>query len=190
MTKDPFFAKLNYANHSRARRQEMANLILNNPDLMAPLMEIAFDDSEAISSRACWVLEFTARENLRFLDSHLDIFVEQLPSVNRDSSVRPMAKICEYLILEYYGPTAESNQSKLSRHHLELIATVCFDWLIGPYRVAPKAYSITCLFHLGKDFSWIHPELQLLLEKEYHRGSAGFKARARHVLLKFGKRTF
>ncbi|MGI9546682.1 MAG: adenylosuccinate lyase [Flavobacteriaceae bacterium] len=182
MKKHQLYEKLNYVNHSRAKRLEMAKLVLDNPRLVIPLMDIAFDVDEPISSRACWVLEFTAKKNLRYLDPYLDTFVENLPSVHLDSSVRPMAKICEYLILEYYQGSGNQNVSQLNRRHLELIATASFDWLIGPQKVAPKAYSITVLYHLGKDIAWIHPELKLVLEKDYNKGSAGFKARARQVL--------
>ena len=184
MTKLELLDKLNYVNHSRSRRLEMAQLVLDHPALVTPLMEIAFEVNESISSRACWVLEFTAKEDLRYLDPHLDDFLLGLPAVHLDSSVRPLAKICEYLVLEYYKNPSDNNPSKLTMDHLESIATATFDWLIGPQKVAPKAYSMTCLYYLGKDFPWIHPELRLHLEKEYHKGSAAFKARARQVLSK------
>ncbi len=184
MTSTELYEKLNYVNHSREKRLEMAQLVLANPALVGPLLDIAFEVDNPISSRACWVLEFTAKEDLRYLDDHLDIFLGKLPAIYLHSSVRPMAKICEYLILEHYKPVANKGVCKLNEVHLEQIATACFDWLIGPQKVAPKAYSITCLYHLGKSFSWIHPELRLVLEQEYSKGSAAFKARARQVLAK------
>lgn len=184
MIKHQLYEKLNDVNHSHSKRLGMASLILENPGLVVPLMDIAFEVNKPISSRACWVLEFTARENLRYLDAHLDTFVGNLSSIHLDSSVRPIAKICEYLILEYYESPRDQNASKLNRQHIELIAAASFDWLIGHQKVAPKAYSITVLYNIGKEISWIHPELKLVLEKDYNDGSAGFKARARQVLSK------
>ena len=170
-------------NHSRARRVEMAGLLLKNPQLIGPLLEICFRFNDPISSRACWVLEFTMRQDLRYLDSHLDTWTKNLSDFQLESSIRPMAKVCELLVLEYYANSI-AGSSSLTDEHLELIATACFDWLIGPHKVAPKAYSMTSLYHLGKDFDWIHPELKMLLENEYAGGSAAFKARARQVLTK------
>lgn len=161
---------------------EMARLVLSNPDLVLPLMNIAMKIRDPKSARACWVLEFTASEDLRYLDPHLDLFLELTSAVRLESAVRPIAKICEYLILEYYSEKREKNHSKLNMGQLEHIAASCFDWLIGPFKVAPKAYSMTCLYHLGNSFDWIHPELRMVLEKEYHNGSAAYKARARQIL--------
>ena len=160
----------------------MARLIQDTPDLVNPIIDIAYQYKDPISSKACWAIEFAARQDLRFIDNHLDKFLDGMTGVQFDSSVRPMAKICELLILEYYRPNNDVNPSKLSKLHLEQIATACFDWLIGDHKVAPKAYSITCLYHLGKTFDWIHPELKMVLENDYPRGSAGYKARARQVL--------
>ncbi len=162
----------------------MAKLISENPDLVAPLFKIAFTVNDPISSRACWVMEFTARENLRYIFPHLDMFTSKINTVHLDSSVRPMAKICEYLIQSYFAKVPNSTQQHLSNKHLEQITTTCFDWLIGNHRVAPKAYSMTCLLLLGRKFEWILPELQMVLEKNYAQGSAAYKARARLTLKK------
>ena len=175
---------LEYVNHSRANRLKMARSIMENPALVDPLLDIAYSLKEPLSSRACWSIEFAARQDLRFLDNYLDKFINGMSKVKSDSSVRPVAKICELLILEYYGSSPQNNPSNLSHDHLEHIATACFDWLIEDQKVAPKAYSMTCLYHLGKTFGWIHPELKMVLENNYANGSAGYKARARKILAK------
>ena len=38
------------------------------------------------------------------------------------------------------------------------------------------------LYLLGKDFEWVRPELRQILERDYPYQSAGFKARAKHIL--------
>ncbi|WP_338730955.1 hypothetical protein R3L15_07765 [Mangrovimonas cancribranchiae] len=43
------------------------------------------------------------------------------------------------------------------------------------------------LFLFGQDYDWIHPELALILERDYHIQSSGFKARAKHILKKIKK---
>lgn len=188
MNIDQLYEKLNYVNHSRTMRMEMARFILQHPQLVNSLLEIAFQNDDPVSARACWVLEYTARQDLRYLDTHLDQWVSGLSGLHLDSSIRPMAKICELLVLEYYGQAPDTGPSCLVPKHLELMVSVCFDWLIGPHKVAPKAYSMTSLYHLGKDYDWVYAELQLLLENEYSNGSAAFKARARQILSKLRNR--
>ena len=174
-------------NHSRRKRTEMATLILSNPDLTVPLLQICFEADNPISSRACWVLEFTAKENLSYIFPHLNAFTSKLGTLHLDSSVRPIAKICEYLIKSYFSKTQNPTQKVLTNLHLERITTACFDWLIGDHKVAAKAYSMTSLLLLGRKFDWIHTELQMVLEQNYNEGSAAYKARARMTLEKIRK---
>ena len=187
MTKEMLNEALNYVNHSREKRLEMAKLMLGNPHLIAPLMEIAFDIKNPISFRACWVMEFTAKQKLEYLFPHLDVFVAHINHLQKDSAIRPMAKICEYLILSYFSKTKNSTQEVVTEMHLEKITACCFDWLIGEYKVAAKAYAMTSLYLLGTKYDWVHPELQLVLEQNYPQGSAAYKARARHTFEKMKK---
>ena len=184
MTKSELYTSLKFVNHSIEKRAEMASLITNNPQLIIPLLQISIDVNNPISSRACWVLEFTAKENLAFIFPHLDLFTENLSKVHLDSSVRPFAKICLYLISAYFSKTKVKSQTVLTNAHLEMITASCFDWLIGDHKVAAKAYSMTSLLLLGRKFKWINPELKMILEQNYAQSSAAFKARARMTLSK------
>lgn len=147
-------------------------------------MKIAFITDDPISCKACWVLETTVKENPELLLPHISYFTENMGSVHLDSSVRPIAKICEILAINYFSKKENKIQKLLSESDLERMAAACFDWLIGPYKVAPKAYSMTSLYLLGNKFDWIHPELKSVLLKNYPEGSAAYKARARMILKK------
>ncbi|MFH6604262.1 adenylosuccinate lyase [Maribacter algicola] len=184
MKKTELYDSLNYVDHSREKRMQMAMLVLNDPQVIAPLLEIAFVDDDPISSRACWVMEFTAKENLSYLLPYLDDFTANLGKIQLDSSVRPIAKICEFLTKAYFSKKSSNVQIEMTEEHLERIATACFDWLIGDHKVAAKAYSMTSLLLLGRKFNWILPELKMVLEQNYAEGSAAYKARARMTLAK------
>lgn len=178
------YTSLRTVNHSREKRTEMATIVAENPILITPLLEIAFTFQDPISSKACWILEFTAKEHLALIFPHLNLFTAKIGGVSLDASVRPMAKICEYLTINYFSKTPNEAQKHLSHEHLERITSACFDWLIGPHKVAAQAYSMTSLLLLGKKFEWILPELKMILEKNYAQGSAAYKARARQTLSK------
>lgn len=184
MNHQELYESLNYVNHSREKRSEMAEIILQNPELISPLIKIAFDVDDPISSRACWVMEFTAKENLSYIYPYLDYFTSNLKSVHLDSSVRPVAKICEYLINAYFLEADPTIQKVFNEAYLSRIATACFDWLIGAHKVAPQAYAMTCLLLLGRKIDWIHEELKMVLEQNYANGSAAYRARARMTLAK------
>jgi hypothetical protein len=69
----------------------------------------------------------------------------------------------------------------------EKIIEACFDWMINDEKIAPKAYAMNTLFLLGRDYDWIHPELVMILERDYQMQSSGFKARARRILKQIKK---
>ena len=187
MTTEALYQELNYVNHSREKRLYYANLVINNPNLIPKLLEILFMVDDKISPRAAWVFEFMCGENLNTIIPYLDCFTEKMNTVHLDSAVRPVAKVCEYLIKAYYSKQDSAVKHALNIVHQKRIIESCFDWMINDEKIAPKAYAMNTLFLLGSDHKWIHPELKIILERDYQMQSSGFKARARHILKKIRK---
>ncbi|MGB3608676.1 adenylosuccinate lyase [Psychroserpens sp.] len=184
MTTEELYQELNYVNHSREKRLHYANLVLEKPTLITSLLDILFQVDDKISCRAAWVFEFMCGERLEAAIPHLDQFTMSMHKVYLDPAVRPIAKVCEYLVHAHYSKEHNAMHSALLSRHKERIVESCFDWLIGDHKIAPKAYAMNCLFLLGRDYDWVHPELVLILERDYQMQSSGFKARARHILKK------
>jgi len=184
MTKSELVHKLDYVDHTREKRGKMAEMALNRPEMIPLLLEVAFEKHKTISDKAIWVVEYTVKQNISLLLPHLGLFTKNLYLVKREQGIRPMAKMCELLMLDYYSKKETESKKIVKTEHLERIASACFDWLIGAHNVAPKAHSMTCLHLLGRDFEWIHPELKMVIEQNYASASAAYKARARMVLAK------
>lgn len=184
MTKSELLRKLDYVDHTREKRGIMADLALNRPEVIPLLLDVAFEKHSDISDRAIWVVEYAIKQNISLLLPQLEVFTKNLHQIKREQGIRPSAKMCELLLLDYYSKKETESKKMLTARHQERIATACFDWLIGPHNVAPKAHSMTCLYLLGRDFAWIHPELKMVIEQNYASGSAAYKARARRVLAK------
>ncbi len=187
LTKDQLYNELNYVNHSREKRLKYANLVIDNPELIQPLLDILFEVDDKISCRAAWVFEFMCSEKLDEIIPHLNYFTENISKVHLEPAMRPVAKICELLATAYYGKDDSKVKSHLTQVHKERIIEACFDWMINDIKVAPKAYSMNALFLLGKEFDWVRPELKIILERDFTSQSAAFKARARHILKKLSK---
>ena len=171
-------------NHSREKRLHYANMVIGNPELVRPLLEILFDVDDKISCKAAWVFEFMCSNTLESILPHLDVFTENISKVHLDPAVRPVAKICELITIAYYGKDDSKLKQNLTEVHKERIIEACFDWLINDEKVAPKAYSMNSLNLLGTEYDWVHPELVTILERDFYIQSAAFKARARHILKK------
>lgn len=187
MTKEELYKELSYVNHSRDNRKKYALLVISNPDLIPKVLDILFQVNDKTSCRAAWLLEFVARENLDAILPYLDKFIENMHTVRLDPAVRPVAKICEYLIEAYYHRDNNHTKDYLKPEHKEKIIELSFDYMITDQKVAAKAYSMNSLFLLGKEYDWIHPELAMILERDFNSGTAAFKARARHLLKKLKK---
>ena len=187
MTTEQLYEELNYVSHSRENRMKYANLIIANPGLYPKLLNILFMVDDKVSCRAAWVFEFACGENLEAAIPFLDTFTSNLGRVHLDSAVRPVAKICEYLVMAYYSKQDNGIKQALKPELQERIIEACFDWMINDEKIAPKAYSMNSLYLLGHDHDWIHQELELILERDFQMQSSGFKARARHVLSKIKK---
>jgi hypothetical protein len=164
-----------------------AQMVLNDPSLYPKLLDILFRIDDKVSCRAAWVLEFVCGKDLESFIPYLELFTKDVGKVHLDSAVRPVAKICEYLVLAYYSKKDNPVKKALKPIYQERIIEACFDWMINDEKIAPKAYSMNSLYLLGQDHDWIHPELKSILERDFQMQSSGFKARARHILAKINK---
>lgn len=187
MTTEQLYKELDYVNHSRENRKKYAELVISNPELLPKVLDILLRVNDKTSCRAAWLLEFVARENLDAILPFLDRITLEMSKVHLDPAVRPIAKICEYLIEAYYSKHNNRTKDYLKPIHRERIIELCFDYMITDQKIAPKAYCMNSLYLLGQDYDWIHPELAIILERDLHMQSSGFKARARHILKKIKK---
>lgn len=177
--------KLDYVNAYRENRLKAAQDVLQNPSLFEELVQICFSPSDKNNHKACWILEFVSYEELSWLQPHLDFFFSNLKILKDESSLRPIAKVTQLLIHSHYKK--DKNNISLSEENLQDCIEASFDWLISDVKVATKAYSIRTLYILGNHYDWIHPELQIILNKDYGDHSAAYKAVAKEVLKKLEK---
>jgi hypothetical protein len=174
--------KLDYVNAYRENRLKAAQDIIDNKDYFDELVKICFSPSDKNNHKACWILEFVSYEKLIWLQPHLDSFFENGKHLKEESSIRPIAKVIQLLVKSHYKK--EENCIILSEENLQDCIETSFDWLINDTKVATKAYSIRTLYILGNYYDWIHPELKIILEKDYAEHSPAYKAVAREVLKK------
>lgn len=177
--------KLDYVNAYRANRLLAAQNVLENHHLFDELVQICFSPSDKNNHKACWILEFVSYEELLWLQPHLDFFCSNLKVLKDESSIRPIAKVVQLLVKSHYKKN--ENGILLSEQNLQDCIEASFDWLIDDIKVATKAYSIRTLYILGNHYDWIHPELQIILNKDYANHSSAYKAVAKEVLKKIEK---
>ncbi|SFD75415.1 hypothetical protein [Flavobacterium phragmitis] len=174
--------KLDYVNAYRENRLKTAKDVLENPSLFSELVSICFSPEDKNNHKACWILEFVSYEELYWLQPHLDFFCSNLKVLKDESSLRPIAKVVQLLVKSHYKKN--ENGIKLSEENLQDCIEASFDWLINDTKVATKAYSIRTLYILGNYYDWIHPELKIIIDKDFGDHSPAYKAVAKEVLKK------
>lgn len=184
MLKNQLYKQLDSVSALRTSRQYFANIVSTNPKMIAPLVEIIFENDKKISPRAAWVLEFVFKDDYSIIFSHLDYFTSNVSKLKLDSSIRPCAKIIEILIDLYYIDKNTEVLKCLSESFKSRIIEACFDWMITEQKVAVKAYSMNALYQLGTEYNWIHPELKTIMQRDYVSQSAGYKVRSKDILAK------
>lgn len=183
---DKVYQSLQFTSATRVDRQKTANQILTHPEQVPLLLHHCFSNEKDISHRACWVLEFVCHRHIKWLLPELDNFISGIKELKNESSIRPMARICEILSQKYaYGDLEVVDI--LTQDRLLLIVTQCFDWLIGDHKVAPKVYSMQTLYYLKDLESWITPQLRHILLEQRDTHSAAYKARSKNILQKLNK---
>lgn len=178
-----FEKKIDSVTALRAVRYEYTREILQNQPLFPELLELCFQFSNENAPKAFWILELVCYEKLEWLVPYLDYYCLNIKQLKNDSSIRPASKICLVLAVSHF----KKKEIILSEIQLQQLTETCFDWLIKNTKVASKCYCIRALHLLGNHFNWIHPELKIILDKEYKNHSAAYKAVGREILKKINK---
>jgi hypothetical protein len=175
-----FQKSLEYVTGYKANRLQYTILVLDNPELFPELIRLCFLTSYQYAAKACWVLELVCNEKLQWLEDHLDFFSSNIQNLKDESAIRPAAKICLLLALSHF----KKKEIQLIENQLQQITETCFDWLTTDVKVASKCYAIRTLHLIGNHYKWIHPELKIILQKDYTTHSAAYKAVGREILKK------
>ena len=169
-------------NVKRVYRENAANFVIQNTESFPYLLHIVFDVKSEYSVKASWVLEIVCLENILLLLPHLDYFTKHLAQIKNESALRPLSKICAFLIKSSLLKYDLFINNRLTKKHKDRIVENSFDWLIEEHKIATQVFAMDTLYYLGKEFNWIHTELKLILQKNTPNGSAGYKAHARSIL--------
>ncbi|PQB04569.1 adenylosuccinate lyase [Aureitalea marina] len=173
---------LDYRTAHRENRMKAAQWVLANPDCFEDLLNYSLQHGEKIAIKASWVLEFVFLERPELLYPQIDTFCSQIGGATRESAIRPFAHISEVLCVNYYKKFDPKLRSVLNDTHKQQLVECCFDWMIGDHKVACQARAMLCLYYLGNEQEWVHPELVQILKERIHHGSAGYKNRAQKIL--------
>lgn len=172
-------------NAKRVYRDQGAEAILRQPELLPFLIDYLYSNNKTRSIRSAWVLELVCLFEIRLLLPYLSAFTSRLSTLEQESAIRPVSKICT-LISKHHAEHPYDQEFKDTTWKNDIIEA-SFEWLTGEHKIAAQVFAMESLFLLGQNSDWILDELYSILDKEYPDSSAGYQSRARKIMDKISK---
>jgi hypothetical protein len=153
---------------------DIAHYVCQHKSRFSLLMDLFYSADSCFSHRATLIILESARLKPEWVK-------EQVPkmgmSLSHDLPVWFRRSLLR--ILQFY---------RIPEGQWGHIASQCFDYLASADEpVAVKVFSMSVLYNLTRELPDLARELRLIIEDQYPLGSAGFKARARKVLMQLQK---
>jgi hypothetical protein len=168
-----FFMKLReqlLKEHSRANCNTIVKWINGNQQRFDELFRLFLSDEYRVVQHAAWPLSYAVIQHPQLIKKHFTRLISNLSKPNIHDAVK---RNTMRLLQDIYIP---------KKHHGVLMDT-CFKYISVPGEaVAVKAFSLTVLENLSKQYPEIIPEIKLLIEENYEHETAAFKSRARKFL--------
>ncbi len=156
--------------HSKAQCTKIVNWIGSNQQRFDELFNLFLNDEYRVVQRAAWPVSNCVMAHPLFISKHWQKLISNLKKQNlHDAVKRNSIRLMQKLEIP-------------EKFHGEIMG-LCFKYLESPTEpLAVKAFSMTVLGNLAKDYPEIITELKLIIEDQLPHQSAGFKSRARSVL--------
>ncbi|CAL2083412.1 conserved hypothetical protein [Tenacibaculum sp. 190524A05c] len=170
-------------NPKRVNRNNAANIVLEQPELIKPLVDLTFDVNNKLSIKAAWILEWICTHHgINHVLPYLNTFTKGLQNLQFDGALRTCAKICEHLATAYTNTSNNKTKETITNEQITLIIETGFDWLITEQKIAVKAYTMNTLYLFGKHKDWVHPELEHIIRTKVIHESKGCTSRGKKIL--------
>lgn len=159
--------------HSKYNTVRISQLIDQDDDLFKALINLYFDHKNMdLARKAAWILRHCVEQHPHLLNPFVKKLIKYLGTDGLHNAIKRngLAVLEKVHVPEdLYGP----------------LANICFEFVVsGKEPVAIKAYSMSILDKIGDKIPEIRHELKLIIQDLIPYESAGFKTRARKILLK------
>jgi len=156
--------------HSKAQCDKIVKWISDNQKKFDELFNLFLNDEYRVTQRAALPLSCSIIEHPNLIKKNLKKLLNNLKKPGLHNAVkRNTIRLLQHIEIP-------------ENYHGEVLQ-ICFSYLESPAEpVAIKAFSLTVLNNLSKQYPDILPELKLLIEEQLPHQTAAFKSRAKKVL--------
>lgn len=157
-------------NHSKATCSKIVQWIGNNQERFDELFHLFLYDEPLVIQRAAWPLSYAVIAHPKLISKHFHKLLKNLDQpLLHDAVKRNTIRLLQAIDIpeKYHGD----------------IMNRCFDYIISTSeKPAVKAFSLTVLQNLSKQYPEIKQELKTIIEDRWDIESAAFRSRAKKIL--------
>ncbi|MEP7372841.1 MAG: hypothetical protein ABI675_05585 [Chitinophagaceae bacterium] len=156
--------------HSKINCNAIVKWIGNSQARFDELLDLFLNDEYRVVQRAAWPLSNAVILHPQFIQKHFFKLLKNLEKPHlHDAVKRNTVRLLQDIAIP----------KKLHGRVMNL----CFDYINSPDEpVAVKAFSLTILENLSKEYPEIKPELKTIIEDRWNYESAAFHSRAKNIL--------
>jgi uncharacterized membrane protein YheB (UPF0754 family) len=153
--------------HSKLQCTNIVNWVGSSQQRFDELFNLFLNDEYRVVQRAAWPVSYTVIAHPEFIKKHWNSLIKNLQKPNLHNAVK---RNSIRLLQDIAIPKKYQGQ----------IMDICFKYVESlTEAVAVKAFSLTVLSNLAKQYPEIIPEIKLLIEEQQGRQTAAFKVRAK-----------
>lgn len=158
--------------HSKAQCNAIVAHIGNDQKKFDELVSLFLHGEYRVVQRAGWPLSYSVVNHPQLIRKHLKKIIRNLKKPGIHNAVK---RNTIRLLQTVEIPEALQGE----------VMDICFEYIADPKEaVAVKAFSITVLSNLSKQYPEITPEIRMLLEDQMPHETAAFKVKAKRFLKK------
>ncbi len=161
--------------HNKEHALKIATWACDSKKNFKELMKCFMADEYRLAQRAGWSVSWAARKKPSMVTPYIKDFVAQLKRKDvHNAVVRNSVRILEDVDI----PEAYQGE----------VMNACFGFIEDPATpIAVKAFSLTTLFNLCKQYPEIGPELKLIIEERWDTETSAFRSRGKKILAALSK---
>ncbi len=169
-----YLSQLLKEERSKNQTNKIIQFVGSDPEKMEDLMSLFFHEEWRYNQWAAWPLGYIGCNQPQLIQPYHQKMINALRNPSHDSVARN--------ILRIYGEIAipEDIEGELYE--------ICFNYLLDlKQTIAIRVFSMTVLGEISHKYPELQEELISVIEEFLPHGSAGFKSRAKKVLIKLKK---
>ena len=169
----PFFMHLRstiLAEHSKANCNKIVSWVGSSQQRFDELFYLFLNSEYRVNQRAAWPLSYCVIDHPQLITKHFSKLVKNLHKAGiHDSVKRNTLRLLQHIEIP-------------KKFHGEIM-DICFRYLSSRDEpVAIKAFSLTILHNLSRQYPVIRNEIKLIIEERWEHETAAFHSRAKKFL--------